>query len=257
MTKPIQIKDTMLGSGIPKICVPLTAVCPEGLCNEAEAAKAAGADMVEWRADFFESLSDPSETLKILEKLSDILGQIPLLFTIRTRQEGGNIQISTQDYVNLNIAAAESGNADLVDVEIFGDEEEKKTLIQKIHETGVKVIGSSHDFEKTDDRETLLKRFRDIDSAGADILKMAVMPDEFDDVAAIMQVTNQMVREFTEKPVISMAMGSLGSMSRIAGENFGSSVTFATVGAASAPGQFPIRELRMMMNSLHERNRTD
>ena len=86
---------------------------------------------------------------------------------------------------------------------------------------------------------------------------MAVMPDEFDDVAAIMQVTNQMVREFTEKPVISMAMGSLGSMSRIAGENFGSSVTFATVGAASAPGQFPIRELRMMMNSLHERNRTD
>ena len=42
----------------------------------------------------------------------------------------------------------------------------------------------------------------------------------------------------TEKPVIAMSMGNLGSMSRIAGENFGSSVTFATVGKASAPGQF-------------------
>ena len=51
-----------------------------------------------------------------------------------------------------------------------------------------------------------------------------------------------------------MAMGNLGSISRIAGENFGSSVTFATIGAASAPGQFPIEELRMMMNVLHKKN---
>ena len=83
---------------------------------------------------------------------------------------------------------------------------------------------------------------------------MAVMPAEFDDVASLMQVTNEMVEEHTEKPVISMAMGNLGSISRIAGENFGSAVTFAAIGAASAPGQFPIEELRMMMNVLHKKN---
>ena len=93
-----------------------------------------------------------------------------------------------------------------------------------------------------------------MDATGADILKMAVMPAEFDDVASLMQVTNEVVEEYTEKPVISMAMGNLGSISRIAGENFGSSVTFATIGAASAPGQFPIEELRMMMNVLHKKN---
>ena len=59
----------------------------------------------------------------------------------------------------------------------------------------------------------------------------------------------------TEKPLVSMSMGNLGSMSRIAGENFGSSITFATVGEASAPGQFPIKELRMMMSALHEKNK--
>lgn len=257
MTTPIQIKNLLIGSGLPKVCVPLTSVNRETLCKEAAAAKEAGTDMVEWRADFYEHLTDIEKTMETLKELSDILGQIPLLFTIRTKEEGGSCQISTKDYANLNTAAAQSRNADLVDVEVFGEEEEKKALIREIQAAGAKVIASSHDFAKTDSQEILLKRFQEMDSTGADILKMAVMPHEFEDVAAIMQVTSQMSREFTEKPLISMSMGSLGSISRIAGENFGSSVTFATVGAASAPGQFPIQELRMMMNALHEKNQTE
>lgn len=254
MTTPIQIKNLLIGSGIPKICVPLTSALREELCREAAAAREAGADLVEWRADFYENLNSIDQTMETLSMLSGILEEIPLLFTIRTKEEGGSCQISVKDYVNLNTAAAQSQKADLIDVEVFGAEEEKKALIEAIHLSGAVVIASSHDFDKTDDREILLKRFQDMDAAGADILKMAVMPEDFDDVAAIMQVTNEMSREFTEKPLISMAMGSLGSMSRIAGENFGSSVTFATVGAASAPGQFPIKELRMMMEALHAKN---
>ena len=70
-------------------------------------------------------------------------------------------------------------------------------------------------------------------------------------------MTKEITEEYTEKPVIAMSMGNLGSMSRIAGENFGSAVTFATVGKASAPGQFPVEELRMMMNALHKKNVED
>ncbi|MDO4337748.1 MAG: type I 3-dehydroquinate dehydratase [Eubacteriales bacterium] len=254
MTKPIQIKDLMIGDGIPKVCVPLTASTRECLCREAAAAKEAGADLVEWRADFYEDLPQTEKTLETLNELSAILDRIPLLFTIRTKEEGGNVQITPEAYGNLNLAAASSGKADLIDVEVFQDAAEKAALIAAIQKTGAHVVGSSHDFEKTDDSETLLGRFKEIDAAGADILKMAVMPEEFEDVAAIMQATSRMTREYTDKPVISMSMGSLGSISRIAGENFGSSVTFATVGAASAPGQFPIRELRMMMEALHEKN---
>lgn len=254
MTRPIQIKDLIIGSGVPKVCVPLTAPSQECLCQEAAAAKEAGADLVEWRADFYEDLFQTEKTLETLEKLAAILDRIPLLFTIRTKEEGGSVQITTGDYKNVNLAAAKSGKADLIDVEVFGKEEEKKALISAVQETGVRVIASSHDFEKTDDSETLLSRFREMDATGADILKMAVMPEEFEDVSALMQVTSQMTKKYTDKPVISMSMGSLGSISRIAGENFGSSVTFATVGAASAPGQFPIKELRMMMDALHEKN---
>ena len=57
MTKPIQIKNLTIGAGIPKICVPLTGTTEEKICQEAKDAKKAGADLVEWRADFFEVLS--------------------------------------------------------------------------------------------------------------------------------------------------------------------------------------------------------
>lgn len=77
-----------------------------------------------------------------------------------------------------------------MDVEIFSQENPLE-LIRAIQEKGAKVIASSHDFQKTDDREILLKRFQEMDRSGADVLKMAVMPEEFDDVAAIMQVTSE------------------------------------------------------------------
>lgn len=253
MTKPIQIKNIILGQGMPKICVPLTAQTAEELFSQAEASVAAGADLVEWRADFFEELEQEVKTAETLELLSDILGQVPLLFTIRTKKEGGNREISTDDYVNYNLLAARTGYADLVDVEAFDNEEEKKKLISEIRKLGVKVIASTHDFQKTDSRETLLSRFLEMDASGADILKMAVMPKDFEDVAAIMQATNEMTK-LTDRPLISMAMGDTGSMSRISGENFGSCVTFGTVGKPSAPGQFPIKELRMMIEALHRKN---
>ena len=242
MTKPIQIKNLTIGAGIPKICVPLTGTTREKICQEAEDAKKAAADLVEWRADFFEELMNPEACQNVLEALAEILGETPLLFTIRTSEEGGNI--------------AKGKKADLVDVEVMSNSEEKKKLVAELQKEGVKVIASSHDFHKTDSQEVLLNRFREMEKSGADILKMAVMPHGFEDVAAIMEATNVM-RQECEKPLVSMAMGSIGSITRISGENFGSGITFGTVGAASAPGQFPIGELRSLLDALHEKNEED
>lgn len=254
MTKPVLIKHIKIGEGMPKICVPLTGTSKTQVCREAEAAKEAGADLVEWRADFYEELKDQEQVIAAAKELSQVLGEVPLLFTVRTEKEGGNSSMETEEYQELLKAVAASGAADLFDVEALEEEEEKKTLIREIQERGGKVIASSHDFEKTDDWESLLERFSRLDKSGADILKMAVMPRSFEDVTRLMQVTNEETQR-TEKPLIAMSMGNTGSISRIAGENFGSALTFATVGKASAPGQFPIKELRMMMDALHEKNK--
>ena len=239
---------------MPKICVPLTGTAKTQVCREAEAAKEAGADLVEWRADFYEGLKDQDQVIAAAKELSQVLGEVPLLFTVRTEKEGGNSSMETEEYQELLKAVAASGAVDLFDVEALEEEEEKKALIREIQERGGKVIASSHDFEKTDDWESLLERFSRLDKSGADILKMAVMPRSFEDVTRLMQVTNEETQR-TEKPLVAMSMGNTGSISRIAGENFGSALTFATVGKASAPGQFPIKELRMMMDALHEKNK--
>lgn len=254
MTKPVLIKHIKIGEGMPKICVPLTGTSKTQVCREAEAAKEAGADLVEWRADFYEGLKDQDQVIAAAKELSQVLGEVPLLFTVRTEKEGGNSSMETEEYQELLKVVAASGAVDLFDVEALEEEEEKKTLIREIQERGGKVIASSHDFEKTDDWESLLERFSRLDKSGADILKMAVMPRSFEDVTRLMQVTNEETQR-TEKPLIAMSMGNTGSISRIAGENFGSALTFATVGKASAPGQFPIKELRMMMDALHEKNK--
>ena len=257
MTKPIQIKNLTLGEGIPKICVPLTGKTKDVILKEAENAAAAGAQLIEWRADFFEGLKDKKQFEEMLSLLSEKVGNVPLLFTVRTSEEGGNIEISYEDYRVCNLTAARSGKADLVDVEVFGHSGENKNMIADLQKENVVVIASSHDFEKTDAEEVLLKRFQEMDASGADILKIAVMPEGFGDVEAIMHATDRMAREFTEKPLISMAMGGIGSISRISGENFHSSVTFGTVGAASAPGQIAITELRSLMEALHRRNMSE
>ena len=56
MTKPIQVKNIMIGEGIPKICVPLTGKEKERILEEGKTAADAGADLAEWRAYFFEGI---------------------------------------------------------------------------------------------------------------------------------------------------------------------------------------------------------
>ena len=194
MTKPIQIKNLTIGAGIPKICVPLTGTTREKICQEAEDAKKAAADLVEWRADFFEELMNPEACQNVLEALAEILGETPLLFTIRTSEEGGNITISLEDYAACNINIAKGKKADLADGKLVSNSEEKKSWWQSFKKK-VKVIASPHDFHKTDSQEVLLNRFREMEKSGADILKMAVMPHGFEDVAAIMEATNVMRQE--------------------------------------------------------------
>lgn len=252
MTKAIQIKGLEIGRGMPKICVPLMSPSKKELCAEAERAKKAAPDLVEWRSDFFEDLNNPKKCAEMAAELAKILGDIPLLFTIRTKEEGGNADLSTKEYAMVNETVAASKYVDLVDVEVFGNAEEKRALIKKLQERKVKVVASSHDFAKTDTREILLERFKKMDETGADILKMAVMPKNKEDVSAIMQVTREMQENFTEKPLVSMSMGKIGEISRIEGEKFGSSITFGAIERASAPGQIPIETLREKLLKVHK-----
>lgn len=85
-----------------------------------------------------------------------------------------------------------------------------------------------------------------------DMLKIAVMAKEKSDVFILMEATEEMARIHADRPIIAMSMSAVGMISRVAGEFFGSDVTFATVGEQSAPGQLPIERVKKLLNLLHE-----
>ena len=86
---------------------------------------------------------------------------------------------------------------------------------------------------------------------GMDVAKMAVMPQSEKDVRMLLEATAEMKEQHPQTPVITMSMGKMGVLSRMAGELFGSALTFGTVGQASAPGQIPVKELRKILEMLH------
>ena len=117
-------------------------------------------------------------------------------------------------------------------------------------EGGVKVVCSSHDFQKTPPRAELVERMLQMQQAGADLPKLAVMPTRRTDVLELLAATAEMADHHPETPVITMSMGALGTVSRLCGEAFGSAMTFANPGTASAPGQVPLDVVDTVLDSL-------
>lgn len=250
MKHTIQVKHLIIGEGMPKICVPITGVTREEILSQALATKEAGPDLVEWRVDFFEKMKEKSAVEGMLQELSNVLGDIPLLFTLRTDREGSNTHVETKEYEEILCHAAACPETDLIDVEVMPDLSCAAAIIDTAHTHGTPVIGSNHHFEGTPSNEEIDCIFSCMEKAGADILKMAVMPADRRDVVRMMERTLTW-KEKTDRPLITMSMGALGCVSRMCGELTGSSVTFASVTAASAPGQIDMASLKNILHILH------
>ena len=85
-----------------------------------------------------------------------------------------------------------------------------------------------------------------------DVAKMAVMPQSEKDVRMLLEATAEMKEQHPQTPVITMSMGKMVVLSRMAGELFGSALTFGTVGQASAPGQIDMTSLKHILQILHQ-----
>lgn len=249
---PAVVRNIEIGSGMPKVCVPIVEKTREDILSTAKAICSTEADLVEWRADWYEDVSAFSEVIKTADMLRSILGETPLLFTFRSAREGGEKELSLESYATLLESVAKTGFVDLIDVEVFSGDDAVKNIIQTAHAHGVKVIASNHDFEGTPAREELVARLCKMQDLGADILKIAVMPQTRSDVLTLLSVTEEMSSRHTSRPVITMSMGRTGTLSRLCGEVFGSAVTFASFGKVSAPGQIAIEDLKAGLRLLHK-----
>ncbi len=247
---PVIVRNVKIGEGLPKICVPIVGKTREEILDAAQKLLPVGADLVEWRVDWYEDVFHYEKVEETAKQLRSVLGDMPLLFTFRTSKEGGEASIETADYVALNQKICASGYVDLVDVEAFTGDDAVKAVVEEAHKYGVKVIASNHDFDKTPEKSDIIFRLRKMQELGADIPKIAVMPRNKKDVLILLCATEEMTA-YADRPIITMSMAGTGVISRICGEVFGSALTFGCVGKASAPGQMDAQTLREMLTALH------
>lgn len=249
--QPVKIRNVTLGEGSPKICVPIMGKTQEAIEHEAHKIVSLPLDIAEWRVDWFESSKDIEQVLACATSLRNILGEIPILFTIRTSDEGGETHYTPQEYKEINSAVVASGLVDIVDVEIYREQGIVSDIIQSVHHAQKYIIASNHDFQKTPCKDELVNRLTYMQEMGADILKIAVMPQTTADVLTLLDATREMTETRAKKPVITMSMGRLGIISRLSGGTFGSSMTFGSGEMASAPGQIEVCELKHILNVLY------
>lgn len=252
MKKTIQIKNLVIGKGQPKICVPLVGKTIAELQEEAAYLQTVNCDLVEWRVDFFANVHELEAVKSGLREIRKFLLDLPLIFTFRSKKEGGKVEISEEYYVALNETAIKSGDVDIIDIELFNAENTIRTLVQAAHEHSTAVIISNHDFEKTPQKKEIIARLKKAQYFGCDLAKIAVMPKNTADVLTLLDATATMNEQYAECPIITMSMAEKGAISRVIGEVFGSAITFASAKKASAPGQIAIVELRQMLELLHK-----
>lgn len=248
----LKVKNVAFGKGVPKICVPITGRTKEEILKQAKNIALSEADCVEFRADWYEDCMNYEKTVCIVKEIREVIGEKVFLFTFRTKNEGGEREISIDEYISLCECVVKNSQIDLLDVQAFLQVGLLNQLCNMAHEHHVYVVASNHDFLKTPQEEELVRRLFYMDDMGADLPKLAVMPQSKGDVLTLIHSVLQYYEMGRKKPIITMSMGAMGGITRVLGELYGSSMTFATLGHASAPGQLTYEKANQFMQAFHE-----
>jgi 3-dehydroquinate dehydratase-1 len=214
-----------------KVILPISGKDEVAILQQAAHVKSFKPDIVEWRADYFDWGGELSNITAMAAKLRQALEGIPLLFTCRIAH-CASVQKITENVVT-------SGSVDMIDIEFIDGRAMSVPTRDRLE-----IIISHHDFEKTPSKDELVAQMLAMQAAGADIVKIAVMPQSPEDVTTLLSATRHFSQLPDACPVIGISMGEMGAISRIEGGLYGSYATFAHAGEPTAPGQIHVTELR-------------
>ena len=221
-----------------KIVVP---IMPRSLADveSLDLDRLADADIIEWRADFLPK----EEILKVAPAVFEKFVGRELIFTIRTKAEGGHIELTGHEYVALIKEVASLYRPDFIDFEYYCHRDVFDQMLDFPN-----LVLSYHNFQETP--ENFLEIMSELTSLSPAVVKMAVMPETEQDVLDVMNYTRGFKTLNAEQAYATMSMGDLGTLSRLAGRVTGSCWTFASLDEASAPGQIPLSTLKKFLEVL-------
>ncbi|KIW48940.1 shikimate-5-dehydrogenase [Exophiala oligosperma] len=215
-----------------------------------------GGDVWELRVDLLrlnEGTKVPSKD-HVLSQL-DWLRQrsnLPIIFTVRTVSQGGKFpDYAAPEALELMLLAAQHG-CEYIDVEFAWPESLKQEIVK--HKGTSKLIASVHDW--TGDirwSDSLFEHYIEQNTYG-DILKLSFQATDIADCHEL-ALLQRKYKTHSGKPIISVAMGSAGQLSRIISPV--SFVTHPLLPAPSAPGQISLAQVnyaKHLMGQLPKRN---
>lgn len=225
------------------IATALTDGAPSGQARQARLAQQQGAGAAELRADL---LADPAQVRAALAAVR-AASSLPLLLTYRSATEGGKGAGHGQGYEDY-LASLLQLRPPVAALDIEMACPASKALVAEAKAGGYDVVGSCHDFTATPSAAQITQKLAQITAAGADVTKVAYMPCDAQDVAALRHAAHDFAGAYPHQPLIAISMGQLGAPSRT---DLANCLTFATIadGAASAPGQATIAYVRAWLEN--------
>ena len=235
------------------ICVPIVGPTIKDIFSQVQEAAQAKVDLIELRPDMWMKGSSISEEeyiptiVNLVEEVHSKYEKMPMLFAWRSLAEGGETSLSNENYGNLLQAIVDQNVVDAVDVELFAYTDTIGQIIKEAHHQGLQTVISYHNFLSTPKVKRLHIYAERMISAGAAVIKFALMPTTNEDVLSVLQFTKELTERYPQLPRITMSMGKLGQMTRTCGHVFGNCLTFGTLGQASAPGQVEVAVLKQLV----------
>lgn len=204
-----------------------------------EEAKIQRADIVELRMDLWSGFFREDMHQK-LARFKEKIG-IPMLVSFR----GGHPFPSWWQPLHWRALAS----ASLIDVE-WNPKYPWKEIRAQVKAMNLGLIISHHEYEKTPAVPKLMKIVRAARAKGADLVKIATKAADEEDIRTLMTISET----FSPKALGTvMGMGVWGGLSRYMAPVFGSSLVYGFIGAATAIGQAPYKELFERMRAMSPR----
>lgn len=199
------------------------------------------ADIIEWRADFLSKEAILQVAPAIFEKFA---GR-ELLFTLRTRAEGGEIDLDSAEYVQIIKDVAQLYQPEYIDFEYFSHKDVFEEMLDFPN-----LVLSYHNFQETP--ENMMEILSELTSLTPKVVKVSVMAHTEQDVLDLMNFTRGFKTLNPEQEYVTISMGKVGKVSRITSDVTGSSWSFASLDEASAPGQISLSSMKKIREILNE-----
>lgn len=221
-----------------KVCVAITGASPAAMIERAGRVLAEH-PFLELRLD---SLAEPALLPPLLGALLQRHPNARLIATCRRREAGGGFDGSVGGELAVLEAAAQSG-CSIVDLALETTEamrlDQHRGFREALREAGALLLVSYHDYRKTRDLDHTLLR---LSRHQPDIVKLVSTAAGLPDNLAILRLP----ASYRQTPMVALAMGEAGIVSRVLGPRAGSLFTFACAeaGEETAPGQVSAATLR-------------